>query len=265
MSGNKVSLILGVVCVCLAGGLIYRHSQAVEREAANRKALAQAQENLSRTSDDLNQSQQTNAVLRTEIAKVTNGLTQLRTEMTQVSEDLNSQLQNEKAQKTAAVKETRIALDEVADRDQQIQKLLKDNEAIQQQYESLNTSMKELESYAGETQFKLQASEGDRKFLLRELKRLQTEKVAMEREFNDLSVLRSQVSKLKKELTLSRRIEWIRQGLVGNKSEEGGTSTRRAPLPIPSTTRTNYNLNVEINRNGGVNVIQEPPSISPIE
>jgi hypothetical protein len=53
----------------------------------------------------------------------------------------------------------------------------------------------------------------DRDFLTQELQRLQQEKAALERQFNDLLALREQVRKLKEELTVSRRLEWIRKGL----------------------------------------------------
>ena len=80
----------------------------------------------------------------------------------------------------------------------------------------LNTSITSLESQIDNTKKKLAASEGDRDFLLNELKRLQTEKAELERKFNDLAVLRDQVRKLRDELSIARRLEWIRRGLYGS-------------------------------------------------
>jgi len=64
--------------------------------------------------------------------------------------------------------------------------------------------------HRADTERKLAASEGDREFLLAELKRLQAEKVDLERQFNDLALLRDQIRKLKDELSIASRLEWIR-------------------------------------------------------
>jgi hypothetical protein len=103
-----------------------------------------------------------------------------------------------------------------------------------------------------DTEKKLAASEGDREFLLKELKRLQAEKAELERQFNDLSVLRTQVAKLKEELSISRRLEWIRMGIYGAQSQKGA---ERLLSSTPALPRTNFNLNVELKQDGSANVI----------
>jgi len=77
----------------------------------------------------------------------------------------------------------------------------------------LNAAITNLNTQILETQRKLTASEGDKAFLEKELKRLMGEKAELERQFNDLKVLRAQVAKLKEELTIARRLDWIRRGL----------------------------------------------------
>ena len=47
------------------------------------------------------------------------------------------------------------------------------------------------------------------------------EKAELEQQFNDLAVLRAQVAKLKEELNVSRRLEWIRQGLFASGEAKG--------------------------------------------
>ena len=56
----------------------------------------------------------------------------------------------------------------------------------------LNVDMKGLESLIQDTQKKLEASEGDRDFLLAELQRLRAEKAELEKQFNNLASLRDQ-------------------------------------------------------------------------
>lgn len=264
MSGNRVSLVLGMVCVGLIAGLIYRHTQATARESAHQIHLETVQNELTETTSDLNQSQSTNVVLRAELKETKKELNEVRDQFQSLSrraQSLTTELAKEKARGDAAVLETRVALTEVADRDAQIRELLAERLALSDRVDSLNQSLQELQSSIDQTETKLTSSEGDREFLLRELKRLQTEKSGIERQFNDLSVLRAQLTKLRTELTLSRRIEWIRRGLIGGNTKRKGAELLAAGFK-KSVTRTNYNLNVEINQNGGVKILPQPPSIS---
>jgi hypothetical protein len=111
-----------------------------------------------------------------------------------------------------------------------------------------------------ETKRKLTASEGEKGFLEKELKRLMAEKAELEKQFNDLAVLRAQVSKLKEELSVARRLDWIRQGLFASTDQKGAqklmqgpaASSQAKPAPKPS-----YDLNVEVSADGSVKVI--PP------
>ena len=107
----------------------------------------------------------------------------------------------------------------------------------------------------GQTEKKLSASEGDREFLLKELKRLQTEKAELERQFNDLSVLRTQVSKLKEELSVSRRLEWIRMGIYGFQDKKGAEQLMQTKTP--AAAKTNFNLSVELKQDGSSKIV--PP------
>jgi len=87
---------------------------------------------------------------------------------------------------------------------------------------------------------------------LKELKRLQSEKAELERQFNDLSTLRTQVAKLKEELSVSRRLEWIRMGIYGNQEKKG--AERLLAGATPANTN-NYNLNVELKQDGGAVIV----------
>ena len=122
----------------------------------------------------------------------------------------------------------------------------------------LNVSLGNLEKQISDTEKKLALSEGDREFLLRELKRLQAEKAQLEKQFNDLAVLREQVSRLKDELSISRRLEWIRRGILG--TPQKGAEALISPVPPPVLV-TNVDLNVELKQGGGVKI--QVPTNSP--
>jgi len=93
------------------------------------------------------------------------------------------------------------------------------------------------------------------------MKRLMAEKSELERQFNDLAVLRKQVVKLKEELSVARRLEWIRKGLFAQDDQKGAQRLMQLNNPTLASAKnanTNaYDLNVEVNADGSVKVI--PP------
>ena len=268
MSGNTVTVLLSVACICLVGGLVYRHTEALKTQQESERKITSIESELQATTANLDISQQTNVVLKTELKKTsseldlaTEKLGDLRSQYEALANDLNE----EKARTDVAIQETQTALEEVEARDKKIERLTTDRDSLEERVQSLNSSLNSLQELMNDAQFKLTASESDREFLLRELKRLQTEKTSIEQQFNDLSVLRSQVKKLRSELAISRRIDWIRRGVTGRNSNRKGAELLVNGFKQPSTTKTNYNLNVEINQSGGVKVLESPPSILPQE
>ena len=99
-----------------------------------------------------------------------------------------------------------------------------------------------------DTERRLTATEGDREFLLTELKRLQVEKAELERQFNDLSVLRTQVAKLKEELTVSRRLEWLRMGIYGMQDKKGAELLMAKGGPATKTNNFSHTASTTASR-----------------
>jgi hypothetical protein len=84
------------------------------------------------------------------------------------------------------------------------------------------------------------------------------EKSELEKQFNDLTVLRAQVSKLKEELSVARRLEWIRQGLFASNDQKGAQKLMQGTAPSSAKApKRSYDLNVEVSADGSVKVI--PP------
>ena len=122
----------------------------------------------------------------------------------------------------------------------------------------MSTAITNLTTQIEETQRKLATSEGEKGFLEKELKRLMAEKAELERQFNDLAVLRAQVSKLKEELSVARRLQWIRQGLFAGDDQKGAQKLMQSSAPAQSKApKPSYDLNVEVSADGSVKVI--PP------
>jgi chromosome segregation ATPase len=121
----------------------------------------------------------------------------------------------------------------------------------------LKGSISNLENQIADTQKRLDASEGDKAFLTKELQRLMAEKAELERQFNDLAILKKQVSKLKEELSIARRLEWIREGIFASAEQKGAQKLMQGANSgaIRPADTNKYDLNVEVNADGTVKVI----------
>lgn len=252
---NRVGIIILIlICVCLSLGLIWSQKSSSEERGMAAERIGSYSNKWVSTSVDLENLRQVNAELETDRNRQTATLNTLTNLYTETSATL---------EKTAAtLKSTQEEMaKQVAQRDARISELESQNQALDQRAVDLNSSITNLTAQIDQTQKKLAASEGDKAFLEKELQRLITEKAELERQFNDLAVLRTQVAKLKEELNISRRLEWIRKGLFAADEQKGAqklmqlsaqSAAASQPAKLPA-----YDLNVEVKSDGSVRVV--PP------
>jgi chromosome segregation ATPase len=145
-------------------------------------------------------------------------------------------------------------------RDKKIADLEGRNIDLDKQATDMRGAITKLESQITDTESKLKNSEGERGFLLKELDRLRAEKADLEKKFNDLAALRDQVHKLKEELSIARRLDWIRRGIYATLGEKGAA---RQITPTPEPVAANAgDLNVEVKQDG-TSKISEPQPVEP--
>ena len=246
MKSKTGIVVLVVLCIALGVGLLIRHARAVDEQRKAEARIKQLSDDVVHKEDQLSEQKKVNDTLEKTLETKTTEALGLSNKL----ENVTTTLARTEQQAKAAAEQAR---DEIAKRDAKIADLEGQNDDLTKKMADLNTSITGLESQIADTQKKLAASEGDREFLLKELKRLQTEKAELERKFNDLAVLRDQVRKLRDELSIARRLEWIRRGLYG--SEKGAEKLQKGLAS--AGPQTNYDLNVEIKQSGGAKVI--PP------
>ena len=103
---------------------------------------------------------------------------------------------------------------------------------------------------------------------MNQLKRLQAEKAELERKFQDLAILREQVRRLRDELSIARRLEWIRRGLYGEIGkgaellQRGFVAKASESTNAPAGKGGQYNLDVELSRDGTVKVNTNAPAVT---
>jgi chromosome segregation ATPase len=249
-----IILLLVLVCAGLGIALIAIKNQAGKQEREYAETSSALSNNLVQVTDQLERQKQVTADLYAERERRTKELDAL-TNTYVASLATLSQVSNNLIKTEAALK---ISQEESAKRDAKIVELEAQNQALDKQAIDLGTAITNLTAQIEETKRKLATSEGEKGFLEKELKRLMAEKAELEKQFNDLAVLRAQVSKLKEELSVARRLEWIRQGLFASTDQRGaqqlmqGPAASRVKPPKPTS-----DLNVEVSSDGSVKVI--PP------
>jgi chromosome segregation ATPase len=253
---NRIGIILlALLCVGLGIALFAMKRQGELRKAEDEARVEALSNKWVKTSNDLDEQRQVSAMLEKDLDKQKQSFNELTNSYSRVSGQLtlvNANL----TQTEATLKSTE---EEVKKRDTRIAELENQNQALDKQALDLSTAMTNLTFQIADTQRKLAASEGDKAFLEKELKRLMAEKAELERQFNDLTVLRAQVSKLKEELSVARRLEWIRRGLFASTDEKGAQklmSGLKEPGK-PAKPTPNYDLNVEVSSDGTVRMV--PP------
>jgi chromosome segregation ATPase len=163
-----------------------------------------------------------------------------------------------KAQIKAQVESNAVIL---AKRDQKISELEGQNSALDKETASLRLAMTNLDTRILATKAKLARSEGDREFLSKELKILKAEKEDMEKRFNSIIAVREQLSKLKIEASISRRLDRLRRGIEDTFKEKGAELLLH---PSPSTNSpTGSGASVELGQHGGVRIQTAPQTNAP--
>jgi septal ring factor EnvC (AmiA/AmiB activator) len=259
MNAKLAAILLAIVCIVLGGALWYRHTVAVETEEKQSDTIDQLSNEWKQTSAKLEDLHTVNLALERTLA---NRAEEVRT----FSNNLATTTAN--LAKTRADAKTAMETAEVAmkARDDKIKDLEGERDDLTKRMTDLNGSIGKLENQIADTERKLRTSEGDREYLIKELKRLQAEKNELERRFQDLAVLREQVRKLRDELSISRRIEWIRRGLYGDIGKGAEMLQRGMALKPPPPTNApagkagQYNLDVEFSRDGTAKVNPNAPA-----
>lgn len=237
-------IVLAALCVGLAVVLFTDKKRAEDQHAKDVDTILNHSNQLVKTSQDLEEQRQVNILLTNDLGVIRTEYNRLTNRYTEVVSNLG---------KTEAT--LKATQDAVAERDQKIAALETQNRELDEKAIDLSAALTNLTMQITETQRKLDASEGDKAFLQKELERLMAEKAELERQFNDLAVLRAQVSKLKEELSVARRLEWIRKGLFSADEQKGAQRLINLHNPPAPRSTNNYDLNVEVNSDGSVKVI----------
>ena len=129
---------------------------------------------------------------------------------------------------------------------------------LDQRAAALTNAIASLNAQIADTQQKLAGSETNNVFLEKELQRQTAARAELESKFNNLSTVRAQVKKLKDDLFVARRLEWMREGADPASQQKGAQLLMQRTAPTNATRPPHYDLNVEVSSDGSIHVIPSP-------
>lgn len=248
---SKIPLVVLVaVCLVLTFALFATRREAAEQSANKDERISYHSNEWQKTSIALSELRNEKAVLEKDYAK-------LNTDYSSLSSSYQST--------TGVLASTKDTLEETAAAlefaQSKIGELEGQNEELDRQTANLNDALAALTIQIEETRQQLDVAQGDKAILQAELEKLMAEKAELERQLNDLELLKTQVRKLRSELAIERRLDWIRRGILGTSSQRGATrqmeAAKQSKSGQESADDSRYDLNVEILDDGTVRVLSE--------
>ncbi len=231
-------VVLVVVCVGMVTALVVEKKRAEIVQGKDSDTILDFSNQLATANINLDGLRQVNLIL-------TNDLVAARQTLTVLS--------NQNVATSASLSNTTAALNTAQN---QITDLEAQNQALDQQVANMTNTIDNLSAQITGTQLKLVESETNNAFLENELKHQVAEKADLERKFNNLTQVRAQVRKLRDDLLVARRLQWMREGTEPGQQRKGaqvlmarGSVTNRMAGPA------HYDLNVEVSSDGSVQVV----------
>ena len=263
---KKVNETLTKTNEVVTAGLV---AKTAEARALDAKVQATAAE-LAQTAGALTKSQAETKAAQAEGKRVETTLTAaLNTAKTQAEADARAAASAAQAAASRYAALDKSKAEEIAKRDGSIKDLQNTRDQLNAKVAELNTDITKLKSTIGTlntriafVEGELQVAKDDKAFLTKELGRMQGERTEMERKMNDLAFLKEQISTIKSDQAIGRRVDWMRTGTFMDE-RKGATLLVDALKPLPSTkptTTKGSQLNVEVHRDGTVTIKAPAPT-----
>jgi len=234
-------VILAVACGGLAIALFATKKAADERLKTDAYAILDFSNQLVAATANLDG-------LRQDNLKLTNDLAGSRQEALTFS--------NQFTQTSGTLASTKASLQGAQN---QIASLETRNQVLDQRAAALTNAIASLNAQIADTQQKLAGSETNDAFLEKELQRQTAAKAELESKFNNLSMVRAQVKKLRDDLIVTRRLQWMREGSDPGSQQKGAQLLMQRTASAPAQS-PHYDLNVEVGSDGSIHVIPLPAS-----
>jgi peptidoglycan hydrolase CwlO-like protein len=249
---TKIAIvILAVICVGLLIALLATKKQSDDLHMSDTDTILDFSNQLTTANTSLDDLRQVNLML-------TNDVVTTHQALDSVSNNLVST--------TATLDATKASLEsaqgQITNLNTQISDLEAQNKVLDERADTLSNTIVTLDSQITDTQQKLATAETNNTFLAFELQKQMAQKAELQRKFNDIDEVRAQVKKLRDELFVARRLQWMNEGISPGTQPKGAQLLMQHPTTtsakvIPINHPPQYDLNVEVGSDGSVHVL--PP------
>ncbi len=245
---TKVGMVVLIVaCVGLIIALFATKVATDDRLRKNTDAIIDFSNQLTKATANLDELRQVNLMLTNDLASSRQAALTFSNQFTETYgtlADTRASLQN--------------ARDQIASLNSRIADLGAQNQVLDQRAAALTNAIASLNAQIADTEQKLAGAETNNVFLEKELQRQTAARAELESKFNNLSTVRAQVKKLKADLFIARRLEWMREGSDPGSQQKGGQLLMQRTAPTNSARPPHYDLNVEVSSDGSIRVIPLP-------
>ena len=245
--GIVVLIVLFVACVGLIIALVATKKASAERLRKDTDAIIDFSNQLTTATANLNELRQVNLILTNDLASSHQEALTFSNQFTEASDKLagaNTSLEN--------------ARNQITNLSSRLADLEAQNQVLDRRAAALTNAIAGLNAQIAGTQQKLAGAETNNAFLQKELQRQTAARAELESKFNNLSTVRAQVRKLKDELFVSRRLEWMREGTEPGSQPKGAQLLMQRPASTNTARAPHYDLNVEVSSDGSIHVIPSP-------
>ena len=239
-------VILAVVCGGLVIALFATKNAADERLKKDADAILDFSNQLVAATANLDELRQVNLMLTNDLAGSRQEALTFSNQFTETSGMLAS---------TKATLQS--AQDQIASLNGRIAGLETRNQVLDQRATALTNAIASLNAQIADTQQKLAGSETNNAFLEKELQRQTAAKAELESKFNNLSTVRAQVKKLRDDLLVARRLQWMHDGVEAGSQQKGTQLLMQRTASVPARP-PHYDLNVEVGSDGSIHVVPLP-------
>jgi len=238
-------VILAVACAGLAIALFATKRVADERLKNDASAILDFSNQWVNASEKIDDLRQVNLTLTNDLA---------------VSRQEAVTFSNQFVETSGALADTNAALQgQITNLNSRLADLESQNQVLDQRAAALTNAIASLNAQIADTQQKLTDTETNNTFLEKELQQQTAARAELENKFNNLSVVRTQVKKLRDDAFVARRLQWMRDGTDPASQAKAGLLQMQRPAPTAGpASPPHYDLNVEVSSDGSIHVGPAP-------
>ena len=239
-----VIVILAVACVSLAVGLFAIKKQGEDQHVAAVSSIVDFSNQVFNANIKITDLNQVNLTYSNDMV---------------LSQQQSAELSNRLAAAAVTMASSQAVIvssqSQITNLNSRVSDLEAENKVLDQRANDLTNTIAQLNGQIEATRSKLAASENNNTFLQQELQKQMAQKAELEHKFSDLDELRTQVKKIKTDLFVARRLQFMKNDTSQMKGAQ--LLIQRAAPTVRAAETPGYGLNVEVGSDGSVRVI--PP------